>query len=117
MTCWIGINIGKQLFPGVAASCESDPDIFKGYTPESGLATSRHTPRSHSACAVALTPCARLRITVHAAAARQRGFYKQRSPNSMGVAVSVNAGAAVSFTRALECIRRAAERNPAPDKP
>jgi alkylhydroperoxidase/carboxymuconolactone decarboxylase family protein YurZ len=50
---------------------------------------------------------------VHAAAARQRGATKQEIAEVLGVAVSVNAGAAVVYsTRALDAFDAAAELNP-----
>jgi alkylhydroperoxidase/carboxymuconolactone decarboxylase family protein YurZ len=52
-------------------------------------------------------------ITVHTAAARQRGATKEEIAEVLGVAVSVNAGAAVVYsTRALDAFDAAAELNP-----
>jgi hypothetical protein len=51
--------------------------------------------------------------TVHTAAARERGATREEIAEVLGVAVSVNAGAAVVYsTRALDAFDAAAEINP-----
>jgi len=50
---------------------------------------------------------------VHTAAARERGATKEEIAEALGVAVSVNAGAAVVYsTRALDAFDAASELNP-----
>jgi len=50
---------------------------------------------------------------VHTAAARERGATKEEIAEALGVAVSVNAGAAVVYSnRALDAFDAASELNP-----
>ncbi len=64
------------------------------------------------ALAVAITLRCDGCITVHTAAARERGATKEEIAEALGVAVSVNAGAAVVYsTRALDAFDAAAELN------
>jgi AhpD family alkylhydroperoxidase len=65
------------------------------------------------ALAVAITLRCDGCVTVHAAAARHRGATKEEIAEVLGVAVSVNAGAAVVYsTRALDAFDAAVELNP-----
>lgn len=65
------------------------------------------------ALAVAITLRCDGCITVHTAAARERGATREEIAETLGVAVSVNAGAAIVYsTRALDAFDAAAEINP-----
>ncbi len=107
----------QQLFAGVGGFGKLNPDIVKGYTT---LSRAGHKggnldekTRELIALAVAITLRCDGCITVHAAAARERGVTMEEIAEVLGVAVSVNAGAAVVYsTRALDAFDAAAEINP-----
>jgi len=103
----------QQLVAGVGGLGKLNPDIVKGYTTLSRAGHLDEKTRELIALAVAITLRCDGCITVHAAAARQRGATKQEIAEVLGVAVSVNAGAAVVYsTRALDAFDAAAELNP-----
>ena len=102
----------QQLVAGVGGLGKLNPDIVKGYTTLSRAGHLDEKTRELIALAVAITLRCDGCITVHAAAARQRGATKQEIAEVLGVAVSVNAGAAVVYsTRALDAFDAAAELN------
>jgi AhpD family alkylhydroperoxidase len=116
-TCWIGIHIGSSLSPGSAVSASATPISSRGYTTLSRAGQKAghldEKTRELIALAVAITLRCDGCITVHTAAARQRGATKEEIAEVLGVAVSVNAGAAVVYsTRALDAFDAAAELNP-----
>jgi AhpD family alkylhydroperoxidase len=103
----------QQLVAGVGGLGKLNPDIVKGYTTLSRADHLDEKTRELIALAVAITLRCDGCITVHAAAARQRGATKEEIAEVLGVAVSVNAGAAVVYsTRALDAFDAAAELNP-----
>lgn len=107
----------QQLVAGVGGFGKLNPDIVRGYTTLSraGQKASQldETTRELIALAVAITLRCDGCITVHSAAARGRGATKEEIAEVLGVAVSVNAGAAVVYsTRALDAFD-AAETAPA----
>jgi AhpD family alkylhydroperoxidase len=103
----------QQLVTGVGGLGKLNPDIVKGYTTLSRAGHLDEKTRELIALAVAITLRCDGCITVHTAAARQRGATKEEIAEVLGVAVSVNAGAAVVYsTRALDAFDAVAELNP-----
>jgi AhpD family alkylhydroperoxidase len=107
----------QQLVAGVGGFGKLNPDIVKGYTTLShaGQKVGRLDEKTREliALAVAITLRCDGCITVHTAAARQRGATKEEIAEVLGVAVSVNAGAAVVYsTRALDAFDAVAEISP-----
>ncbi len=107
----------QQLVAGVGSFGKLNPDIVKGYTTLSRAGEKAghldEKTRELIALAVAITLRCDGCITVHAAAAQQRGATKEEIAEVLGVAVSVNAGAAVVYsTRALDAFDAVAEINP-----
>src|SRR6266576_4282388 len=107
----------QQLVAGVGGLGKLNPDIVKGYTTLSRAGQKAghldEKTRELLALAVAITLRCDGCITVHTAAARERGARKEEIAEVLGVAVSVNAGAAVVYsTRALDAFDAAAELNP-----
>ena len=104
----------QQLVAGVGGFGKLNPDIVKGYTTLShaGQKVGRLDEKTREliALAVAITLRCDGCITVHTAAAQQRGATKEEIAEVLGVAVSVNAGAAVVYsTRALDAFDAVAE--------
>ena len=107
----------QQLVAGVGGFGKLNPDIIKGYTTLSRAGQKAghldEKTRELLALAVAITLRCVGCITVHTAAARERGATREEIAEVLGVAVSVNAGAAVVYsTRALDAFDAAAEINP-----
>src|SRR6266481_373859 len=107
----------EQLVTGVGGLAKLNPDTVKGYTTLSRAGQKAghldEKTRELIALAVAITLRCDGCITVHTAAARERGATKEEIAEALGVAVSVNAGAAVVYsTRALDAFDDAAELNP-----
>ena len=106
----------QQLRAGVGGFGKLNPDIIKGYTTLSRAGQKAghldEKTRELVALAVAITLRCDGCITVHAAEARERGATREEIAEVLGVAVSVNAGAAVVYsTRALDAFDTA-EINP-----
>jgi len=107
----------QQLVAGVGGLGKLNPDIVKGYATLSRAGQKAghldEKARELIALAVAITLRCDGCITVHTAAARERGATKEEIAEVLGVAVSVNAGAAVVYsTRALDAFDAAVELNP-----
>jgi len=107
----------QQLVAGVGGLGKLNPDIVKGYTTLSRAGQKAghldEKTRELIALAVAITLRCDGCITVHTAAAQQRGATKEEVAEVLGVAVSVNAGAAVVYSaRALDAFDATAEINP-----
>ncbi len=107
----------QQLVAGVGGFGKLNPDIVKGYTTLSRAGQKAghldEKTRELIALAVAITLRCDGCITVHTAAAQQGGATKEEIAEVLGVAVSVNAGAAVVYSaRALDAYDAAAEINP-----
>src|SRR5258707_1761035 len=107
----------QQLVAGVGGLGKLNPDIVKGYTTLSRAGQNAgyldEKTRELIALAVAITLRCDGCITVHAAAARERGATREEIAEALGGAVSVNAGAAVVYsTRTLDAFDAAAEINP-----
>src|SRR4030088_2558179 len=110
-------NYRQQLVAGVGGFAKLNPDIVKGYTTLSRAGQKAghldEKTRELIALAVAITlrcePC----ITVHTAPARERGASREEIAEVLGVAVCVNAGAAVVYsTRALDAYDAAGSVKP-----
>jgi AhpD family alkylhydroperoxidase len=107
----------RQLIAGVGGFSKLNPDTVKGYTTLSQAGRKEghldEKTRELIALAVAITLRCDGCITVHTAEARERGATREEIAEVLGVAVSVNAGAAVVYsTRALDAFDAAAEINP-----
>ncbi|SIO52170.1 alkylhydroperoxidase AhpD family core domain-containing protein [Bradyrhizobium erythrophlei] len=103
----------QQLLAGVGGFGKLNPDIIKGYTTLSRAGQKAGHLDEKTRLAVAITLRCDGCITVHTAAARERGATREEIAEVLGVAVSVNAGAAVVYsTRALDAFDAAAEINP-----
>jgi AhpD family alkylhydroperoxidase len=109
----------QQLVAGVGGLGRLNPDIVRGYTTLSRAGQkARHLDektRELIALAVAITLRCDGCITVHTAAAREHGASSEEIAEALGVAVSVNAGAAVVYaTRTLDAFAAAAEAGDRP---
>ena len=108
----------QQLVAGVGGLGKLNPDVVRGYTTLGRTGQKEghldEKTRELVALAIAITLRCDGCITVHTAAARGRGATKEEIAEVLGVAVSVNAGAAVVYsTRALDAFdAAAAELNP-----
>jgi AhpD family alkylhydroperoxidase len=107
----------QQLVAGVGGFGKLNPDTVRGYATLSRAGQKAghldEKTRELIALAVAITLRCDGCITVHTAAARERGATKVEIAEVLGVAVSVNAGAAVVYsTRALDAFDAAAEIKP-----
>jgi AhpD family alkylhydroperoxidase len=107
----------QQLVAGVGGFGKLNPDIVNGYATLSRASQKAgrldEKTRELIALAVAITLRCDGCITVHTAAARERGATREEIAEALGVAVSVNAGAAVVYsTRALDAFDAAAEIKP-----
>ena len=106
----------QQLVAAVGGFGKLNPDIVKGYITLSRAGQKAGHLDEKTRELIALAAAITLRcdgcITVHTAAARERGATKEEIAEVLGVAVSVNAGAAVVYsTRALDAFDAAAEIN------
>src|SRR5260370_18004269 len=107
----------QQLLAGVGGFGKLNPDIIKGSTSLSRAGQKAghldEKTRELIALAVAITLRCDGCITVHAAAARERGATREEIAEALGVAVSVNAGAAVVYsTPTLDAFDAPSEVNP-----
>jgi len=107
----------QQLLAGTGGFGKLNPDVVKGYATLSGAGHKTghldEKARELIALAVAITLRCDGCITVHTAAALKRGATREELAEVLGVAVSVNAGAAIVYsTRALDAFDAAAELSP-----
>jgi AhpD family alkylhydroperoxidase len=97
----------QQLIAGVGGFAKLSPDTVKGYT-QLGQAGARagHLDskiRELIALAVAISLRCDGCITVHVAEARKLGATKEEIAEALGVAISINAGAALVYsTRTMD---------------
>ena len=106
----------RQIVAGVGGLAKLSPETVKAYVAMSSrdqkTAHIDEKTRELIAIAVAITLRCDGCISVHTEAARRRGATKAEIAEAMGVAVSVNAGAAIVYsTRALDAFD-AAEEDP-----
>src|SRR5258705_6175667 len=104
----------QQLVTGVGGFGKLNPDIVKGYTTLSRAGQKAghldEKTRELIALAVAITLRCDGCITVHTAAAQQRGATKEEIAEVLGVAGSVHSSAGVGyFTRAVDAFDAVAE--------
>ena len=97
----------QQLFAGVGELGKLSPDTVRGYTAlgGAGAKTGHLDPKTRELIALAVAISLRCDgcITVHSDAARKLGVTKEEIAEALGVAVSVNAGAAIAYsTRTLD---------------
>lgn len=104
----------QQLFAGVADLGKLSPDTVRGYTAlgGAGAKTGHLDPKTRELIALAVAISLRCDgcITVHSDAARKLGVTKEEIAEALGVAVSVNAGAAIVYsTRTLDAFAAAGD--------
>jgi AhpD family alkylhydroperoxidase len=97
----------RQVVSGVGAFAELSPDTVRGYGAMGGAGqkTGRLDGKTRELIAVAVAISLRCDgcIAVHSDAARKLGATKEELAEALGVAASVNAGAAIVYsTRALD---------------
>jgi AhpD family alkylhydroperoxidase len=97
----------KQLVAGVGSFGKLSPDTIKGYVALSGAGQKTghldEKTRELIAMAVAISLRCDGCIAVHTASARKFGATKEEIAEALGVAVAINAGAAMVYaTRALD---------------
>jgi AhpD family alkylhydroperoxidase len=105
MLDWNGYR--QQVLSGVRALGNLSPDTVKGYVTlgSAGQKTGRLDAKTRELIALAVAISLRCDgcITVRAEAARKTGATKEEIAEALGVAVSVNAGAALAYsTRVLD---------------
>jgi AhpD family alkylhydroperoxidase len=103
----------EQILEGVGELARLSPDTVKGYKTLHQAAETNHLDgktRELIALAVAVTTRCDGCIAVHTAAARKQGATKEEVAAALGVAVAMNAGAALAYsTRALDAFDAAGE--------
>jgi AhpD family alkylhydroperoxidase len=97
----------QQVVAGVGGLAKLSPETVKGYAAlgAAGQKTGRIDAKTRELIAVAVAITLRCDgcITVHVDAARKLGATQEEIAEALGVAVSVNAGAAIVYsTRALD---------------
>jgi AhpD family alkylhydroperoxidase len=111
----------SQLSAGAAELARFSPDTIRGYVAMSGAGQKTahfdNKLRELIAVAVAITLRCDGCITVHTDAARRFGATKEELAEAMGVAISVNAGAAIVYaTRTLDAYDASTETPALPAK-
>lgn len=104
----------QQLIAGVGELGKLSPDTVRGYAAlgGAGAKTNRLDAKTRELIAVAVAISLRCDgcITVHVEAARKLGATQEEIAEALGVAISVNAGAALVYsTRALDAFAAAQE--------
>jgi AhpD family alkylhydroperoxidase len=104
----------KQLVAGVGEMAKLGPDTVKGYTTLGGAGIKTDHLGAKTRELIALAAAVSLRcdgcISVHTAEAHKHGASKEEIAEALGVAISVNAGAALVYsTRTLEAFDTAAQ--------
>jgi AhpD family alkylhydroperoxidase len=92
----------SQVLAGVGEIAKLSPDTVKGYVTLGGAGAKTGHLDAKTRELIALAVAISLRcdgcITVHAAAAKKLGVTEEELSEALGVAVSVNAGAAVVYS-------------------
>jgi AhpD family alkylhydroperoxidase len=90
----------QQLVATVGGLAKLSPQTVTGYTALSAAGASHLDPKTRELIALAVAVSLRCDgcITVHSAQARKHGASKEEIAEALGVAVSVNAGAAIVYT-------------------
>lgn len=104
----------QQVVAGVGGLAKLSPETVKGYGTlgAAGSRTGRLDAKTRELIAIAVAITLRCDgcITVHTDAARKLGATPEEIAEALGVAVSVNAGAAIVYsTRALDAYAASAE--------
>ena len=104
----------KQVVSGVSSLSKLSPDTVKGYAnlSNAGKTTHQLDPKVRELIAIAVAISLRCDgcIAVHIDAARKLGATKEEIAEALGVAISVNAGAALVYsTRAMDAFDSIAE--------
>lgn len=101
-----------QVVAGVGEIAKLSPDTVKGYATLGGAGTKTGHLDAKTRELIALAVAISLRcdgcITVHAAEAKKLGVTQEELAEALGVATSINAGAALVFsTRTLDAFKAA----------
>lgn len=104
----------QQVFAGVGEIGKLSPDTVKGYMglAGAGAKTGRLDAKTRELIALAVSISLRCDgcITVHSEEARKAGASKEEIAEALGVAITVNAGAALVYsTRTLDAFAAASE--------
>ena len=107
-------NYRQQVLAGVGDFGKLSPDTVRGYMSLSGAGAKTGHLDAKTRELIALAVSISLRcdgcITVHSEAARKLGATKEEIAEALGVAVTVNAGAAIVYsTRTLDAFAAASE--------
>jgi AhpD family alkylhydroperoxidase len=107
-------NYRQQVVAGVGELGKLSPDTVRGYMALGGAGGKTGHLDAKTRELIALAVAISLRcdgcITVHSEAARKLGATKDEIAEALGVAVSVNAGAAIVYsTRTLDAFDAASE--------
>jgi AhpD family alkylhydroperoxidase len=107
-------NYRQQILAGVGDLGKLSPDTVRGYMSLSGAGAKTGHLDAKTRELIALAVSISLRcdgcITVHSEAARKLGATKEEIAEALGVAVTVNAGAAIVYsTRTLDAFAAASE--------
>lgn len=104
----------QQILAGVGEIGKLSPDTVKGYMALSGAGAKTGHLEAKTRELIALAVSITLRcdgcITVHSEAARKLGATREEIAEALGVAVTINAGAAIVYsTRTLDAFAAASE--------
>jgi len=104
----------KQLVAGVGEIAKISPDTVRGYATVGGAAAKTDHLGAKTRELIAMAAAVSLRcdgcIAIHTAEARKLGASKEEIAEALGVAIGVNAGAALVYsTRTLDAYDTAAE--------
>ena len=104
----------QQVVTGVGEIAKLSPDTVKGYATLGGAGAKTGKLDAKTRELIALAVAVSLRcdgcITVHVAEARKQGATKDEIAEALGVAISINAGAALVFsTRTMDAFDAAGE--------
>ena len=99
----------QQLVAGVSGIAKLSPDTVKGYVEleQAGAKTGNLDAKTRELIALAVAISLRCDgcIAVHTAEARKQGASRDEIAEALGVAISVNAGAALVYsTRAMDAL-------------
>jgi AhpD family alkylhydroperoxidase len=109
---WNGYR--QQVVAGVGELAKLSPDTVRGYVTLGGAGAKTEKLDAKTRELIALAVAVSIRcdgcITVHAEAARKLGITKEEIAEALGVATSINAGAAIVYsTRTLDAFDAAHE--------
>ena len=107
-------NYRQQILAGVGDLGKLSPDTVRGYMSLSGAGAKTGHLDAKTRELIALAVAISLRcdgcITVHSEAARKLGATKDEIAEALGVAIAINAGAAIVYsTRTLDAFAAASE--------